>query len=157
MAAYTLHRGLQTLSVRVRAAQTNARVLARRLQEHPAVKRVLYPGIPGCDPRGVVGRQMSGPGSMIALDLKDGYEGASGLMANVRLITPAVSLGSCDTLIQHPAGLTHRIVDAAAREDGGIGPGLVRISVGIEDVEDLWEDLELALNVVSRPLAMSAK
>ncbi|MAY79372.1 MAG: cystathionine gamma-synthase [Deltaproteobacteria bacterium] len=157
MAAYTLHRGLQTLGVRVRAAQTNARVLARRLDEHPAVERVLYPGLKGCDTRGLLGRQMSGPGSMIAIELKDGYVGASQVMANVQLITPAVSLGSCDTLIQHPAGLTHRIVDPSAREDGGIGPGLVRISVGIEDVEDLWDDLQLALDAVVEPLAMSAK
>lgn len=157
MAAYTLHRGLQTLAVRVRAAQTNARVLARRLDAHPAVERVLYPGMSGCDPRNLLGRQMSGPGSMIAIELKDGYIGASQVMANVQLITPAVSLGSCDTLIQHPAGLTHRIVAPDAREDGGIGPGLVRISVGIEDVEDLWNDLELALNASMEPLAMSAK
>ena len=94
---------------------------------------------------------------MIAIELKDGYAGASQVMANVQLITPAVSLGSCDTLIQHPAGLTHRIVDPSAREDGGIGPGLVRISVGIEDVEDLWDDLQLALDAVAEPLAMSAK
>ena len=157
MAAYTLHRGLQTLAVRVRAAQTNARVLARRLDAHPAVERVLYPGMSGCDPRNLLGRQMSGPGSMIAIELKDGYIGASQVMANVQLITPAVSLGSCDTLIQHPAGLTHRVVAPDAREDGGIGPGLVRISVGIEDVEDLWNDLELALNASMEPLAMSAK
>jgi methionine-gamma-lyase len=157
MAAYTLHRGLQTLAIRVRAAQSNARVLARRLDEHPAVDRVLYPGMSGCDPRGLLGRQMSGPGSMIAIELKDGYAGASQVLANVQLITPAVSLGSCDTLIQHPAGLTHRIVAPAAREDGGIGPGLVRISVGIEDVEDLWNDLELALDSSMAPLAMSAK
>lgn len=157
MAAYTLHRGLQTLAVRVRAAQTNARILARRLDEHPAVSRVLYPGLPSCDPRGLLGRQMSGPGSMIAIELKDGYMGASHVLANVQLITPAVSLGSCDTLIQHPAGLTHRIVDPSAREEGGIGPGLVRISVGIEDVEDLWNDLQLALDASIEPLAMSAK
>ena len=90
---------------------------------------------------------MMGPGAMISLDLRGGYEAASALMASVRLITPAVSLGSTDTLIQHPAGLTHRVVEEEARSAGGIGPGLVRISVGIEDIDDLWRDLEAALGL----------
>ncbi|MEE2750079.1 MAG: aminotransferase class I/II-fold pyridoxal phosphate-dependent enzyme, partial [Myxococcota bacterium] len=144
-AAYTLHRGLQTLGVRVRAAQENARELAQRLETHPAVKQVLYPEIEGCDPNGLLGSQLRGPGSMVSLDLHGGYDAAKWVLADVQLITPAVSLGSCDTLIQHPAGLTHRIVDNAARAQGGIGPGLLRISVGLEDLEDIWEDLELAL------------
>ena len=145
MAAYTLHRGLQTLGIRVRAAQSNARVRGRALERHPAVERVLYPELAGCDPKKLLGRQLKGPGSMISLELKGGYEAARQVMSSVKLITPAVSLGSCDTLIQHPAGLTHRIVDPKAREAGGIGPGLVRISVGIEDVSDLRNDLEMAL------------
>jgi methionine-gamma-lyase len=146
MAAYTLHRGLQTLGVRVRAAQENARKLARLLLEHPAVDRVLYPESPGGDPLGLLGRQLKGPGSIIGVDLKGGYEAARRVMSNVSLITPAVSLGSCDTLIQHPVGLTHRIVEPEALKGGGIGPGLLRISVGIEDVSDLWKDLEVALS-----------
>jgi cystathionine beta-lyase/cystathionine gamma-synthase len=90
---------------------------------------------------------------MISIELKGGYEAAQHVMSDVALITPAVSLGSCDTLIQHPAGLTHRIVDAQARESSGIGPGLLRISVGLEDVEDLWQDLEAALEgVTERPV-----
>ena len=146
-AAYQLHRGLQTLPVRMRAAQENARILARRLAQHPGVHRVHYPELPGGDPRGVLGHQMMGPGAMISLDLRGGYEAASALMASVQLITPAVSLGSTDTLIQHPAGLTHRVVEEEARSAGGIGPGLVRISVGIEDIDDLWRDLEAALGL----------
>ena len=145
MAAYTLHRGLQTLGLRVRAAQENARTLVRALLAHPAVLRVRYPEAPGCDPRGLLGRQLSGPGSLVAIDLVGGYEAARAVMRSVQLITPAVSLGSCDTLIQHPAGLTHRIVADEARDAGGIGPGLLRLSVGIEDVEDIWEDLACAL------------
>ena len=157
MAAYTLHRGLQTLGVRVRAAQESARVLAQYLKDHPLVERVLYPGLRGCDWGGVVGRQMKGPGSMISMVLRGGYDAALRLMAGVRLLTPAVSLGSCDTLIQHPAGLTHRIVDAQAREDSGIVPGLVRISVGLEDVYDLCDDLEKALRcTVKRPVRTAA-
>jgi len=153
MAAYTLHRGLQTLGVRVRAAQENARTLARYLEVHPGVSRVLYPELAGCDPHGLLGTQLKGPGSMISIELKGGYAAAQHVMSDVVLITPAVSLGSCDTLIQHPAGLTHRIVDAETRESSGIGPGLLRISVGLEDVEDLWQDLEAALEgVTARPL-----
>jgi len=78
-------------------------------------------------------------------------------MANVRLITPAVSLGSCDTLIQHPAGLTHRIVTPNARAAGGIGPGLLRISVGLEDIEDIEQDLTEALDAIHTPTVWAAK
>ena len=152
MAAYTLHRGLQTLPVRVRAAQRNAVALAERLIHHPAVARVRYPTAPGCDPHGVIGRQMSGPGTMISIDLIGGYEAARRVMASVRIFTPAVSLGSTDSLIQHPAGLTHRIVGEDAQAEGDIGPSLLRLSVGLEDVEDLWSDLSGALEEVI-PLA----
>ena len=94
---------------------------------------------------------------MISIEVEGGYEMARDVMSRVRLVTPAVSLGSCDTLIQHPAGLTHRIVDEKAMRSGGIGPGLLRISVGIEDVDDIWDDLLQALEPVSVPLAWTAK
>ncbi len=143
--AYQLHRGLQTLPVRIRAAEQNACELAHRLALHPAVQQVRYPGLPGGDPLGLLGRQMAGPGAMISLDLAGGYDAASDLMNAVKLLTPAVSLGSTDTLIQHPAGLTHRVVAEDARNAGGIGPSLVRISVGLENIDDLWADLDQAL------------
>jgi methionine-gamma-lyase len=152
MAAYTLHRGLQTLPVRVRAAQENAVKLADRLMGHPAVSRVRFPTAPGCDPHGLVGRQMSGPGTMISIDLAGGYEAARSVMASVGVFTPAVSLGSTDSLIQHPAGLTHRIVGEAAQAEGDIGSSLLRLSVGLEDIEDLWMDLASALEM-STPMA----
>lgn len=140
-AAYDLHRGLQTLPVRVRAQQESAVVLAGRLADHPAVARVLYPGLKQCDPRGLVGTQMSGPGSLLAFELAGGYAAATATAQACRLVVHAVSLGGVDTLVQHPAGLTHRPVEAAARP----GEGLLRLSVGLEDVEDLWADLEQAL------------
>ena len=122
-------------------------VIARRLQEHPGVERVYYPGIPPVQSaKSILGKQMKGPGAMIAFDLKANWEGAVVMMESVRLMTPAVSLGSTDSLIQHPAGLTHRVVEASGREEGGIGPGLIRLSIGLEDVEDLWRDLDQALN-----------
>jgi methionine-gamma-lyase len=137
LGAYLLHRSLPTLPFRVREAQERARALALLLGEHPAVARVLYPRADG--------RQLRGPGAVLAFELHGGYAAAAAVMGSVRLITPAVSLGSVDTLIQHPAGLTHRLVDPAAREATGITAGLLRLSVGLEDVHDLWLDLEQAL------------
>lgn len=146
LAGYLLHRGLQTLALRVERATATAGVLAARLAAHPAVARVSYPGLPGGDPAGLVGRQMCGAGSLLAFELRGGLSAATAVLARLRLITPAVSLGSVDTLIQHPAGLTHRTVDPAARQAAGIGDGLLRLSVGLEDGDDLWRDLAAALD-----------
>ena len=154
-AAYTVHRGLQTLSIRVRSAQENARYLVDKLLHHQAVEKVLYPELSSCDPKGLVGRQLAGGGTMIGLVLKEGYVAAREAMSLVQLFTPAVSLGSCDSLIQHPAGLTHRIVEEKARASGGITAGLLRLSIGLEDPEDLWMDLDRALR--GEELALSAK
>ncbi|HRQ34045.1 MAG TPA: aminotransferase class I/II-fold pyridoxal phosphate-dependent enzyme [Chiayiivirga sp.] len=145
LAAYLLHRGLPTLTLRVEAAQANARELASRLAAHPAVSRMFYPGLPGARGGHLVGTQMSGPGSLMSFDLRGGHDAAARAMARVKVMTAAVSLGATDTLIQHPAGLTHRMVPEAARAAAGITPGLLRLSVGIEHVEDLWEDLAQAL------------
>jgi methionine-gamma-lyase len=149
LAGYLLHRGLPTLALRVRAAQEGAAFLAERLVRHPAVARVHFPGLPGQDARGLVGRQLRGPGSLLAFELHGGHAAAAAVMGRVRLMTPAVSLGSVDTLIQHPAGLTHRVVDAAAREAHGISAGMLRVSVGIEHPQDLWADLGAALDAVA--------
>ena len=94
---------------------------------------------------------------MVSIDLRGGYAAARSVMSAVRLLTPAVSLGSTDTLIQHPAGLTHRIVGEDAQQQGEIGPGLLRISVGLEDIDDLWADLSSALSEEENTLAMTAK
>jgi methionine-gamma-lyase len=149
MAAYLLHRGLQTLAVRVRAAQATAMQLALRLAEHPHVEAVLYPGMRGGDPQGLLGRQMSGPGALLAFTVRGGYEAAAAVMRHVNVAMPAVSLGACDTLIQHPAGLTHRAVEPAAREATGVTPGMLRLSVGLEDANDLWHDLDQALRIAA--------
>lgn len=146
LAAYLLHRGLQTLALRVERAQANAQALAERLAGHPAVAAVHYPGLGTVRNAHLVATQMRGPGSLMAIDLRGGHAAAAATMASVRLITPAVSLGSVDTLIQHPAGLTHRVVSEEGKRAGGIGPGLLRLSVGIENVDDLWRDLSAALD-----------
>jgi methionine-gamma-lyase len=144
-----LHRSLPTLALRVRAAQANAIELAHRLTAHPGVERVCHPSLPGCDPHGIVARQMDGPGSMLTFEVVGGYDAAATVIGAVRLLTPAVSLGSTDSLIEHPAGLTHRVVDPGALAATGINPGLLRISAGLEDVEDLWADLDQALLVAT--------
>jgi methionine-gamma-lyase len=145
LAAYLLHRGLPTLKLRVEAAQANAQVLAQRLQDHPAVGKVFYPGLKGAVNGHLVGTQMTGPGALMAFEVHGGHAAAAQVMAKVKVMTPAVSLGSTDTLIQHPAGLTHRMVPDTVKLATGISPGLLRLSVGIEDVEDLWDDLVQAL------------
>lgn len=146
LAAYLLHRGLPTLALRVERAQANAIELARRLSAHPAVAKVFFPGLGTVRNAHLVATQMQGPGCLIAFELRDGYTAAARTMQRVALMTPAVSLGSVDTLIQHPAGLTHRVLDDATRARCGITPGMLRLSIGIEHVDDLWADLEQALS-----------
>ncbi|MEP0547461.1 MAG: PLP-dependent aspartate aminotransferase family protein [Rhodothermales bacterium] len=150
LAAYLLHRGLPTLPLRVERAQATAQTLAERLAAHDAVTAVHYPGLDGGDPLRLIGRQMSGPGAILAFEVAGGHDAATALLRAVRLMTPAVSLGSTDTLIQHPAGLTHRVVDADARAASGITDGLLRISVGLEDADDLWADLARGLRAAKR-------
>jgi cystathionine beta-lyase/cystathionine gamma-synthase len=146
LAAYLLQRGLPTLPIRVRRMQASADRLAHELARHPAVVAARYPTLPGGDPRGLLGRQMAGPGAIVAFEVVGGVAGARTVIAALERITHAVSLGSVDTLIQHPAGLTHRLVDPAARREAGIADGLLRLSVGLEEPRDLWADLERALD-----------
>ncbi|RNL55342.1 PLP-dependent aspartate aminotransferase family protein [Arthrobacter oryzae] len=138
--AYLLHRGLATLPVRVRAQQSSAEKVAVALNEHSQVQRVYYPGLPDCDPQGIIGTQMAGPGSLMAFELADAGH-AERIPSAVRMITHAVSLGGIDTLIQHPAGLTHRPVEAGAKPHAA----LLRISVGLEDPADILADLVQAI------------
>jgi len=147
LAGYLLHRGLQTLPLRVRAQQASAAVLADRLSGHPAVRQVYFPGLSG-DPRErrLLATQQSGPGSVLSFCVWGGPESARRVLEGLELITRAVSLGSVDTLIQVPAQLTHRIVDASDREESGVSDDLLRLSVGLENVDDLWEDLDRALS-----------
>jgi cystathionine beta-lyase/cystathionine gamma-synthase len=148
-AAFLLHRSMAPLRLRVERAQATARQLATRLAAHPAVDRAFYPSLPGQDPMRLLGRQMAGPGAVLAFRLAGEAE-TRRLLKCLRLITPAVSLGSVDTLIQHPASLTHRVVDDRARSIAGIDPGLLRLSVGLEELDDLWADLDAGLSLARR-------
>ncbi|MEU6249050.1 aminotransferase class I/II-fold pyridoxal phosphate-dependent enzyme [Glycomyces sp. NPDC047010] len=145
LGAYLLHRGLTTLPVRVRAQQAGAERVAAWLREHPAVARVHYPS---GDP--LLGVQMRGPGAMIAVDLRGGFEQAKHVTGAVGLFTHAVSLGGVDSLIQHPAALTHRPVAADAKPADSV----VRLSIGLESPEDLIADLDRAL-AAHRPAAVA--
>ena len=154
MAGYLLHRGLQTLPLRVRAQQENAITLANRLAGHPAVASVLYPGL-RADPeeRRLLTTQQRGPGSVLSFRVREGEPEVRRVIESLELITRAVSLGSVDTLIQAPAQLTHRVVDAADRAASGVTEDLLRLSVGLEAVDDLWEDLDRALGAARRSAA----
>ncbi len=145
-ASYLLHRGLPTLPLRVERAQATAVALVERLAHDARVRRMHFPGFDGSDPQGLVGTQMAGPGSVLSFELATDAPGAVQVFIGaLELITPAVSLGSTDTLIQPPAALTHRIMDEDARAATGIAPTLLRLSVGLEGMEDLWTDLARGL------------
>jgi cystathionine beta-lyase/cystathionine gamma-synthase len=148
-AAYLLHRGLRTLPIRVRAQQETAGELARRLQHHPAVQQVRYPGLPGQDPLGLLGRQLQGPGSLISIDLGD-YDSAVRFTQGCKLVSHAVSLGGVASLVQHPASLTHRPVASDAKPHAGV----VRLSIGLEHVDDLTADLMAALDAAAGSRSM---
>ncbi|MGP6169911.1 trans-sulfuration enzyme family protein [Microbacterium sp. A204] len=143
LGAYLLHRGLTTLPVRMARQQENAQALVQWLIDQPGVDEVFFPGLDG-DPDGILERQMHGTGAMIAIRMRGGYAAASAVAGSVKLFTHAVSLGGVDSLIQHPAALTHRPVPADARPDADV----LRLSVGLEHVGDLIADLAQAFATV---------
>lgn len=146
--AFLVSRGLKTLGIRIERAQRNALEIARWLEKQPEVKIVRYIGLESHPQHELAKRQMRGFGSMISFDLHGGLEAGRRLMDHVRVATLAVSLGGVETLIEHPASMTHAGVPADDRHAAGITDGLVRYSVGIEDVEDLIADLRQALDSV---------
>ncbi|KPK81379.1 MAG: methionine gamma-lyase [Gemmatimonas sp. SM23_52] len=146
--AFLVLRGLKTLGIRVERAQAGAHVIAEWLEAHPKVQSVRYIGLPSHPQHDLAKRQMRGFGSMIAFELKGGLEAGRRLMNHVKLATLAVSLGGVETLIEHPASMTHAAMAKEDREAAGFTDGLVRYSVGIEDADDLIADLEQALETV---------
>jgi len=143
--AWLVLRGIRTLSLRVARAQENAADLASWLSEHPGVAWVSYPGLPAHPQFELARRQMSGFGSMITFGVEGGFEAARSVLNALRLVTLAVSLGGVETLVEHPASMTHASVSREEREAAGIRDDLIRLAVGCEAVEDLREDLEQAL------------
>jgi methionine-gamma-lyase len=146
--AYLVLRGVKTLAIRVDRAQQNAIKVADYLEKHPKVEWVKYPGLKSHPQYELAKKQMFGPGAMISFELKGGFSAGKTLMDNVQLAMLAVSLGGVETLIQHPASMTHSKLSAEAKEKADISQGLVRFAVGIEDVEDIIEDLNQALAMI---------
>lgn len=146
--AFMTRRGLKTLAIRIDRAQENAMVIAGYLEKHPKVAWVKYPGLKSHPQYELGKRQMKGPGAMISFELKGGLTAGKVLMDNVKVMLLAVSLGGIETLIQHPASMTHSKVSADNRHHAGITDGLVRLSVGIEKVDDLLADLDQALGKI---------
>jgi methionine-gamma-lyase len=148
--AWLILRGLLTLPLRAERSQENAMTLARFLRGHPMVSWVSYPGLEEHPQHALARRQMDGFGHMIAIGVKGGLEAGKTMMNSVKLFTLAVSLGGVESLIEHPASMTHAGLPKAEREAAGLADELVRISVGCEDVEDLQADLDQALQAAGR-------
>jgi len=143
--AYLVIRGLKTLGIRIDRAQENAMKIAEFLENHPKVEWIKYPGLKSHPQHELAKKQMDGFGSMISFGLKGGFDAGKTLMDNVKLAMLAVSLGGVESLIEHPASMTHSKVSQEDKIKAGITDGLVRYSVGIEDVNDLILDLDQAL------------
>jgi methionine-gamma-lyase len=146
--AWLVLRGIKTLPARMEWAQKSSLRIARFLESHPKVEWVRYPGLESHPQYDLVRRQQDGPGAILAFGLRGGLEAGRRLMESIRLASLAVSLGGVETLIEHPASMTHACMTRESREESGITDGLVRLSVGCEDAEDLIEDLREGLEAV---------
>jgi len=145
--AWLILRGVKTLSLRVLKAQENAKKIAQFLEKHKAVEKVFYPGLNSFPQKAKAKKQMKGPGCMISFILKGGYSAGVKLLNNLKVPALAVSLGGIESLIQHPASMTHSGLTPKQREEAGISDGLVRLSVGCEDLKDILNDLEEGLKL----------
>jgi cystathionine gamma-lyase/cystathionine beta-lyase/cystathionine gamma-lyase/homocysteine desulfhydrase len=147
MDCFLVSRGIKTLAVRMKQHETNGMAVAKFLEGHPKVVRVLYPGLTSHPQHAIAKKQQTGFGAMLSFDLGS-LDAARRLLNHVKLCSLAESLGGVETLISHPASMTHASVPPETRQRVGITDGLVRISVGIEDVEDLIADLDFALSKI---------
>lgn len=146
--AFLINRGMKTLDLRMDRHCSNAQKVAEFLEEHPAVESILYPGLKSFPQYELAQKQMSMPGAMIAFEVKGGIEAGKKLMNTVELCTLAVSLGDAETLIQHPASMTHSPYTPEERLESHITEGLVRLSVGLECADDIIADLKQALDKI---------
>lgn len=146
--AHLIIRGLKTFEIRMQRHCDNAQKVAEFLEKHPKIDKVYYPGLIKHPGHEIAKKQMKGFGGIMSFELKGGFEAGKTLLNNVKLCALAVSLGDTETLIQHPASMTHSAYSKEELKEAGIPEGLVRLSVGLENVEDIIEDLEQALNQV---------
>lgn len=147
MTVFLILRGIKTLQLRMERHCQNAQAIAEMLEQHPAVESVFFPGLKNDPWHEVASKQMDDFGGMIALELKGGHEAGVRMLNKLKLAKLAVSLGDAETLIQHPASMTHSVYTPEQRAEHGINDGLVRISAGLEALEDIIADLEQALAV----------
>ena len=147
--AWLFLRGFKTLGVRMDRHCSNGLRIARWLEMHPAVRRVYYPGLAAHPGHAIAKRQMAAFGGMLAFEVKGGLAAGKTVIDNVQLCRLAVSLGDCDTLIQHPAAMTHSTYSKKQREAAGIADGLIRLSVGIEHADDIMADLDRAMGRIT--------
>ncbi len=143
--AMLVMRGLKTLKLRVERHCQSAQIVAAELEKHPAIAQIWYPGLDSFAQRELAERQMPGFGGMIAFELTGGYTAGAAMMNRLELVRRAVSLGDAESLIQHPASMTHSTYTPEERETYGISEGLIRLSVGLEEVDDILADLMQAL------------
>lgn len=143
--SWLVMRGVKTLAVRMKEHCKNAQAIAEYLEKHPSIEKVIYPGLPSHPQHKLAGKQMNGFGGMISCVVPGGLEGARSVLNNTKIFTLAESLGGVESLIGHPPIMTHASIPKETRESRGIVDGLIRLSVGIEDVDDLIADLEQAL------------
>jgi len=148
--AWLTLRGIKTLALRMQAHEKNALAVAQFLSEHPKVSHVNYPGLPSHPQHALACRQMSGFGGMISCELQGGLEAGKKMATSTRLFALAESLGGVESLIGHPATMTHAAIPAAQRQAVGLSDSLIRLSVGIEDIADLLADLEQALEQIPK-------
>ena len=144
--AFLLVQGIKTLEVRMERHCSNAEAVARYLEQHPAVAAVNYAGLPSHPDHAVAKKQMKHAGAMLSFELKKGLQGGIDFLNKLQMCVRTVSLGTVDTLLSHPASMTHHSVPREQRMEYGITDGLIRMNVGIENVQDILADLEQALS-----------
>jgi methionine-gamma-lyase len=144
--AFLLLNGMKTLEVRMDRHCKNAMQVAEFLEKHKSVAKVNYNGLASHPDHAVAKKQMRHPGAMMSFELRNGLEGGIQFMNKLNMCTRTVSLGTCDTLLCHPASMTHYSVPKEARQVYGITDGLIRMSVGMENIEDILSDLDQALS-----------
>ena len=150
MDSWLLNNGVKTMALRVQAQTDNAMLVAQYLESHESVKRVWYPMLESHPDFNIAQNVLlGGAASVMSFEIKGGLEAGTNLMNSLKLCSLAVSLGAVDTLIQHPASMTHSVMDAQLRQKAGILDGLVRLAVGIEEVDDIIKDLNQALTKLS--------
>lgn len=149
--SFLVHRGIKTLSLRMEKHCQNAQKIAGHLEKHPLVKSVMFPGLKSHPQYDLALKQQTGPGAVISFELEGGYEAGQIMMNAVKICQLAVSLGGVETLIQHPASMTHASMGKEARMEAGITDGLVRLSVGIENADDIISCLNAALEATIKP------